>query len=311
LFFRRGEPRPATEKIETVIGLSVRLRGRLKAKGGIRVDGHLTGKVETESNIIVGENARVIADVTGINVTVAGVIQGNVKAAGRLEILSTGAVIGDVSVGALLIEEGGTFRGQSLMEQPAAAAQKGAPPKKVIELPARRAGPGQKEAPPTKKVSSPAPKPVSRKPVAANGGGGPGDERVASQGKGISPAAGRTGPPKKRATDQNKQAGAVQAEAEQPAKQTAETEKAAPVSTDKPVLRGAEAAAAEKKPERPDEVTKPAEGAEPPAASEAVSETGHDATAPASTDDKSKRSRLKKIFRREEPSEPQDETKPT
>ncbi|MFQ5595137.1 MAG: polymer-forming cytoskeletal protein [Anaerolineae bacterium] len=116
-FFRSGEPRPATDKIENVIGPSANFSGELKADGGIRIDGVFEGSVESQSNVIIGENARVAADVSAFNITVAGAVEGNVKAVGRLEILATGRVLGDVQVGSLLIEEGGAFHGQSLMAQ--------------------------------------------------------------------------------------------------------------------------------------------------------------------------------------------------
>jgi len=115
--FLRGEKRrPPSEKIENVLGPSAQFSGHLRAEGGIRIDGAFEGTLETEGNLIIGEKARVIADVKAYNITVAGTIEGNVIAAGRLEILSTGQVHGDISAGSLLIEEGGIFYGKSLRE---------------------------------------------------------------------------------------------------------------------------------------------------------------------------------------------------
>jgi cytoskeletal protein CcmA (bactofilin family) len=123
-FFRSSGPRPATDKIENVIGPSAAFNGNIKAEGGIRIDGLFEGAVESQSNIIIGENARVVADVSAFNITVAGSVEGNVKAIGRLEILSTGHVQGDVQAGSLLIEEGGVFHGQSLMDTDAQAVSR-------------------------------------------------------------------------------------------------------------------------------------------------------------------------------------------
>ncbi|MFQ5341156.1 MAG: polymer-forming cytoskeletal protein [Anaerolineae bacterium] len=134
-FFRSGDPRPATDKIENVIGPSADFSGELKADGGIRIDGVFEGAVESQSNVIVGEGARVVADVSAFNITVAGSVKGNVKAVGRLEILSTGRVLGDVLVGSLLIEEGGVFHGQSLMDEdePSASSDKRRPSGAAIQ----------------------------------------------------------------------------------------------------------------------------------------------------------------------------------
>ncbi len=116
-FFRRSEPRPPTNKIENVLGPSSAGRGDLKAEGGIRIDGTFEGTVESQGNVIIGEEARVVADVSGFNITIAGTVEGEVKAIGRLEILATGRVSGDVQADSFLIEEGGVFHGQSLKDR--------------------------------------------------------------------------------------------------------------------------------------------------------------------------------------------------
>jgi cytoskeletal protein CcmA (bactofilin family) len=46
-------------------------------------------------------------------VVVGGTIHGNVSTSGRLEILATGKVFGDIVVGSLIIDEGGILRGKS------------------------------------------------------------------------------------------------------------------------------------------------------------------------------------------------------
>ena len=68
-------------------------------------------------NVIIGQTGRVTASIAGLNVLIAGVVRGNVTAAQRLEIVATGKVWGDIQVHALLIEEGGLFRGQSVMPE--------------------------------------------------------------------------------------------------------------------------------------------------------------------------------------------------
>ncbi|MFQ6057488.1 MAG: polymer-forming cytoskeletal protein [Anaerolineae bacterium] len=112
-----GREREApSEKIENVIGATANFNGHLKADGGIRIDGVFEGTVETAGNVIVGEGAQVMADITARNVSVAGVVKGNINATGRLEILATGKVWGDIAVASFLIDEGGFFRGQSVMQ---------------------------------------------------------------------------------------------------------------------------------------------------------------------------------------------------
>lgn len=102
-------------KIETVIGPTANFKGTVQSDGGLRIDGVFEGGIQITGNLIVGESGKVIAEVNAQNVQVAGALKGSVKAAGRLEILSSGRVWGDISVASFLIDEGGFFRGQSIM----------------------------------------------------------------------------------------------------------------------------------------------------------------------------------------------------
>jgi cytoskeletal protein CcmA (bactofilin family) len=106
---------PFEGKIENVFGPSASFNGHLKAEGNVRVDGHFDGCIETRGNVIVGEAAKVSADIIANNVQVWGAVKGNISASGRLEILPSGRVWGDIKVSSLLIDEGGLFRGKSLM----------------------------------------------------------------------------------------------------------------------------------------------------------------------------------------------------
>lgn len=114
--FGRGKPAVPADKIENVIGASASFNGHLTADGGIRIDGTFQGVVETAGNVIVGQDGQVMADITARNVSVAGLVKGNITASGRLEILSTGRVLGDINVASLMIDQGGVFRGQSMMQ---------------------------------------------------------------------------------------------------------------------------------------------------------------------------------------------------
>jgi cytoskeletal protein CcmA (bactofilin family) len=115
LFRRERTFVPFTGKIDNIIGPKTSFQGHLKAEGNVRVDGFLDGSLETKGNVIVGDAAKVTADITASNVQVWGAVKGNITATGRLEILPSGRVWGDIKVSSLLIDEGGLFRGKSVM----------------------------------------------------------------------------------------------------------------------------------------------------------------------------------------------------
>lgn len=108
------------DKIETVIGPNTSFKGTLICDGSVRIDGVCEeGLIKTVGNIVIGPEARVAASLEAENVSVSGAVTGKIIAAGRLEILSTGKVWGDVEVGSFLLDEDGFFKGNlSLQDEP-------------------------------------------------------------------------------------------------------------------------------------------------------------------------------------------------
>jgi cytoskeletal protein CcmA (bactofilin family) len=105
-------------KIETVIGANTNFKGQLVCDGSVRIDGICEeGVIKTLGNIVVGPQAKVAADLIAENVSVSGAVTGDIKALGRLEILSTGKVWGDVDVGSFLLDDEGYFKGKLAMKE--------------------------------------------------------------------------------------------------------------------------------------------------------------------------------------------------
>ena len=115
------------DRIEAVVGPAASFNGHLKCDGSLRIDGLCEGSIETAGNVIIGEGARVMADITAENVSVSGVVKGNITARDRLEILPTGRVWADIAVTSFLIDDGGFFRGEITMS--------GEPEPSLIEAP--------------------------------------------------------------------------------------------------------------------------------------------------------------------------------
>ena len=72
------------------------------------------GEIDTTGNLVIGEGAKVIADIKANNVSISGAVKGNVDA-NRVEILETGRVWGDMMINSLLLNEGAYLRGQTTM----------------------------------------------------------------------------------------------------------------------------------------------------------------------------------------------------
>ena len=113
--FRRVTIAKALIEIETVLGPNTCVKGDVRSSDGVRIDGELEGTIEIAGDLIVGENANVIATISAHNVQIQGSVKGDV-AAKRLEILDTGKLWGDVMVRSLVLEDGGFFQGHSKMQ---------------------------------------------------------------------------------------------------------------------------------------------------------------------------------------------------
>jgi len=103
---------------ETIVGPSVKVEGELASEGNIRIDGQVTGNVQTTQNLAVGEQAVIIANIKALNAVIAGKIKGNVTIEEALEITETGQVEGDIAVKIISIAPGATLNGQCRMPAP-------------------------------------------------------------------------------------------------------------------------------------------------------------------------------------------------
>lgn len=103
---------------ESLLGKGIEIKGTVRSKGSLRIEGSAEGNVECEGDVTVGETAVLNADVTAQNVTIGGTLSGTVTCSGRLELLPTARVKGDIKVGTLVVSEGAVFSGTTLMGDP-------------------------------------------------------------------------------------------------------------------------------------------------------------------------------------------------
>jgi cytoskeletal protein CcmA (bactofilin family) len=96
----------------TVIGRSVTIRGELTGNEDLFMDGDIEGTITLPgSRLTIGPNARILADIHGLDITVFGTVTGNIHAAGRLELRQSASVTGDIFASRLSIEESAFIKG--------------------------------------------------------------------------------------------------------------------------------------------------------------------------------------------------------
>ena len=101
--------------IDTIIGINVVLKGNLRNKGSIQINGTVEGEVKSDENINIGETAKIKGPVLAKTIEISGEVKGLVEASEKLEVNPTGRITGDISAKSLIIKQGAVFVGKSNM----------------------------------------------------------------------------------------------------------------------------------------------------------------------------------------------------
>lgn len=104
-----------TDKIDTVIGKNTSAEGNIKTQGTIRIDGNFNGQIDVKGNIVIGESAKLEADISTENIVISGEVKGNITAKGQMQLTSTAKLYGDIEVQNLIIDDGAIFEGKCKM----------------------------------------------------------------------------------------------------------------------------------------------------------------------------------------------------
>lgn len=107
--------------IESLIGASTRIEGNVYFKGGLRIDGKITGNVIGEpgepSMLVISEQAKIEGEVRGAHLVVNGEIIGPVFSSELLELQPKARISGDVSYKTLEMHGGALVAGKLTHEQ--------------------------------------------------------------------------------------------------------------------------------------------------------------------------------------------------
>jgi len=104
------------EDISAFLGKETVFEGKMTFEGVFRLDGKFEGEIFESGTLIVGETA-VVKGKIGVNTLIInGHVEGEVYAQGRVEIHSTGKLLGNLSAPIITIAEGGILEGNCKME---------------------------------------------------------------------------------------------------------------------------------------------------------------------------------------------------
>jgi len=129
---RRNEPaRPAIEPEEPaatptpsnratpttqsggLLSSSVSIKGTVKFRNELVIDGEVEGKIDSTGRLTIGKNARIRGEIRTKSVVVDGTIDGNITARERCELRAGCTMRGDIESPRLVVDEEATFIGSA------------------------------------------------------------------------------------------------------------------------------------------------------------------------------------------------------
>ncbi|MBI5179458.1 MAG: polymer-forming cytoskeletal protein [Nitrospinae bacterium] len=121
----------AQSHIRAFLGEGTEFEGLLSFDGTVRIDGKFKGEINTDDCLIIGETGYIEAEIKAGHLIVMGTFNGNVTAAKKVEIVSTGKLMGNIISPALIVLEGGVIEGNIHMK---GVADQLAKKEKVVNL---------------------------------------------------------------------------------------------------------------------------------------------------------------------------------
>ncbi len=98
---------------ESLISADLTIEGKIEGSGHVRIAGKFKGDVNVQGDLTIERGAKVNGSVKAKKVTIAGELEGNIDSATHVDLLASGALIGDVKAGTLTVAAGSRMRGQA------------------------------------------------------------------------------------------------------------------------------------------------------------------------------------------------------
>ncbi|MEP6907573.1 MAG: polymer-forming cytoskeletal protein [Pseudoxanthomonas sp.] len=101
------------EPKESLIAADLTIEGKIEGTGHVRIAGKFKGDVNVQGDLTIETGAKLNGGVRAKKVIIAGELEGNIESASRVELLSSGVIIGDLKAGSLTVAAGSRMRGQA------------------------------------------------------------------------------------------------------------------------------------------------------------------------------------------------------
>ena len=101
--------------INSIVGEATTLRGDFELNGILRIDGVFEGSVKGHSQVLVGEKGKAFLDLEADEIIIGGKVEGTIRVRGKVKMLPSGYLKGEVTAKNLIIEPGAFYCGKCKM----------------------------------------------------------------------------------------------------------------------------------------------------------------------------------------------------
>ena len=108
----RAAPVERSEGKESLIASDLTIEGKIEGAGHIRIAGRFKGDVHVQGDLTIEVGAKLNGGVRARKVVIAGELEGNIESAQRVELLSSGVMVGDLKAETLTVAAGSRMKGQ-------------------------------------------------------------------------------------------------------------------------------------------------------------------------------------------------------
>jgi cytoskeletal protein CcmA (bactofilin family) len=111
-------PSAPTARNLAILGPGLLVKGQISGEEDLQIDGKVEGSISLKGQrLTVGQNGEIVSDVHAREVIVYGKVRGNLFAEDRVEVKKDGSVVGNITGGRVLIEDGAYLKGQIEIER--------------------------------------------------------------------------------------------------------------------------------------------------------------------------------------------------
>ncbi len=107
---------PGKGELNALLGKGSEFEGKLTFEGQVRIDGKFSGQIVTKDTLVIGDGAKVMAEIQAGTVIINGQVEGNIRATTLIELRQPARIKGNLETPAVSMEKGVILEGTLKME---------------------------------------------------------------------------------------------------------------------------------------------------------------------------------------------------